>query len=112
MREGVIRIDTLVEKPDPQSAPSRLAIAARYALTPGIFQALEQTKPGKGGEIQPTDALRLLLTREPIHGIILRGTRHDIGNPIDWLKTNLLFAARDPQTWRALLPTIEQLAKQ
>jgi len=111
VREGVIRIETLVEKPDAQSAPSRLAIAARYILTPGIFVALGETTPGKGGEIQLTDAIRILASREPVHGVVLRGTRHDVGNPIDWLKTNLLFASRDPETWRALAPSIQELAR-
>jgi UTP--glucose-1-phosphate uridylyltransferase len=111
VREGVIRIDTLVEKPDAQSAPSRLAIAARYVLTPGIFQALDETTPGKGGEIQLTDAIRILASREPVYGVVLRGTRHDVGNPIDWLRTNLLFASREPETWRALAPTIDQLSR-
>jgi UTP--glucose-1-phosphate uridylyltransferase len=112
LRQGVMRIDTLVEKPDPQSAPSRFAIAARYLLMPTIFDALKQTSPGKGGEIQLTDALRSLLSREPIHGIVLRGKRHDVGNPIDWLKTNLLFASRDQKTWSAIAPTLRDLPQQ
>jgi UTP--glucose-1-phosphate uridylyltransferase len=99
---GIFRLKALVEKPSPDQAPSRLAIAARYVLTPAIFQCLEQTPPGRGGEIQLTDALRLLLAREPIHGALLSARRHDIGNPLDWLKTNLLFAARDPQMRAAL----------
>jgi UTP--glucose-1-phosphate uridylyltransferase len=99
---GIFRLKALVEKPSPDQAPSRLAIAARYVLTPAIFQCLEQTPPGRGGEIQLTDALRLLLAREPIHGALLSAQRHDIGNPLDWLKTNLLFAARDPQMRAAL----------
>ena len=111
LRNGVIRIDTLVEKPDAPSAPSRLAIAARYVLTPGIFQALDETTPGKAGEIQLTDAIRILASREPVHGVVLRGTRHDVGNPIDWLRTNLLFASRDAETWKALAPTIDQLSR-
>ena len=111
VRDGVLRLETLVEKPSPQEAPSRLAVAARYVLTPTIFDCLDATPPGKGGEIQLTDALRLLLAREPIHGVVLRARRHDIGNPIDWLKTNLLFAARDPQTWDALRPLVESLAR-
>ncbi len=107
---GLLRIDQLVEKPDPASAPSRLAIAARYLLTPAIFRCIEQTRPGKGGEIQLTDALQLLLQREPIHGVVLTARRHDIGNPIDWLKTNLAFAARgDRATWAALRETLDAL---
>ncbi|MDB5299021.1 MAG: galU [Phycisphaerales bacterium] len=106
---GVFKLDTLVEKPSRESAPSNLAIAARYVLTPAIFSCLERTAPGRGGEIQLTDALRLLLAREPIHGIVLEARRHDIGNPLDWLKTNLLFAARDPALRAALSPMIREL---
>ena len=111
VREGVLRLDTLVEKPSPQEAPSRFAVAARYVLTPAIFDCLDATPPGKGGEVQLTDALRLLLKREPVHGVVLHSRRHDIGNPVDWLKTNLLFAARDVQTWAALRPLVESLAR-
>jgi UTP--glucose-1-phosphate uridylyltransferase len=102
-----IRIDKLIEKPAAAEAPSDLAIAARYILTPAIFDCLDRTAPGKGGEIQLTDALRLLLDREPIHGVVLQSRRHDIGNPIDWLKTNLVFAARDATMRAALGATIE-----
>jgi UTP--glucose-1-phosphate uridylyltransferase len=106
---GVIRINRLVEKPRGNDAPSRFAIAARYILTPGIFDCLEQTTPGKGGEIQLTDALQILLSREPIHGIVLHARRHDIGNPIDWLKTNLIFARRDEKLWKEIAPIVREL---
>lgn len=111
VRDGAIRIDSLIEKPSAESAPSRMAIAARYVLTPGVFDCLQRTPIGKGNEVQLTDALRLLIDRERIHGIVLRGTRHDIGNPIDWLRTNLLLAARDPAVWQALAPLIRDLAR-
>jgi UTP--glucose-1-phosphate uridylyltransferase len=106
---GVWKVESLVEKPSKETAPSRLAIAARYIITPGIFAALEQTKPGVGGEIQLTDGLKLLLEREPIHGVVLKATRHDIGNPIDWLRTNLIFAAQSPQMWKQIEPLLHQL---
>jgi UTP--glucose-1-phosphate uridylyltransferase len=106
---GLLKLNTLVEKPPRDQAPSRYAIAARYLLTPAIFECLDETRPGKGGEIQLTDALKLLLAREPIHGVILRGKRHDIGNPIDWLKTNLIFAARDPAMWKQIAPLVRDL---
>jgi UTP--glucose-1-phosphate uridylyltransferase len=109
VRDGLLRLDALVEKPSPQSAPSRFAIAARYVLTPAVFDCLEQTKPGAGGEIQLTDALQLLLAREPIHGVVLGATRHDIGNPIDWLSTNLHFARRDANVWSRIAPVLRDL---
>jgi len=109
IRPGILRLDTLVEKPQRDAAPSHFAIAARYILTPAIFQCLDETPPGKGGEIQLTDALRLLLKREPIHAVVLEARRHDIGNPVDWLKTNILFAARNPELWAKVSPIIESL---
>jgi UTP--glucose-1-phosphate uridylyltransferase len=107
--EGVLRLKTLVEKPNTESAPSRLAVAARYILTPAIFDCLDRTPCGAGGEIQLTDALRRLLEREPIHGVVVRARRHDIGNPVDWLRTNLVFAARDAELWRQLSPLLRDL---
>ncbi len=107
--DGVIAIDTLVEKPSRDAAPSRLAIAARYVLTPTVFACLDETPPGKGGEIQLTDALKRMLAREPIHGIVLKGKRHDIGNPVDWLKTNILFASRDAALWAQLQPMLRDM---
>ena len=100
-----------VEKPKRDAAPSRFAIAARYVLTPAIFECLDQTTPGAGGEIQLTDALKLLLSREPIHGVVLKSRRHDIGNPIDWLKTNLAFARRDEKMWNEIEPLLKSLMK-
>ncbi len=107
--DGLMRIDQLVEKPPRDQAPSRFAIAARYVLTPAIFDCLDQTPPGKGGEIQLTDALKLLLQREPIHGLVLKSRRHDIGDPVEWLRTNLIFASRDAVLWDRLQPTLRQL---
>ncbi len=107
--DGVLALDTLIEKPAPAEAPSRCAIAARYILTPEIFDCLDQTSPGAGGEIQLTDALSLLLRRQPVHGVVLKARRHDIGNPIDWLKTNILFASRDEQAWKQIEPLLRSL---
>jgi UTP--glucose-1-phosphate uridylyltransferase len=108
---GAMRITSLVEKPSRDLAPSRFAIAARYLLTPRIFDCLDETRPGKGGEIQLTDALKILLSREPIHGVILRGRRFDIGNPIEWLKTNLVFASRDEKIWKQIAPLVRELIR-
>ncbi len=107
--EGAIRIEKLVEKPSIQDAPSRLAICARYLLTPAIFDCLAEVKPGVGGEIQLTDALQMLAAREAMHGIVLKSKRHDIGNPIDWLKTNITYAASDPVMWKQIEPLVRSL---
>jgi UTP--glucose-1-phosphate uridylyltransferase len=110
MEDGLLRITDLVEKPRKEKAPSNLAIAARYLLTPGILACLDLVEPGKGGEIQLTDAIKLLLSREPVHGVVLKSMRHDIGDPAEWLKTNLIFASRNDTMWSALAPTIQSLA--
>ena len=111
VREGVFRLDRFVEKPAPDAAPSRFAIAARYLLTPAIFEAIDQTVTGTNGEVQLTDALQILSSHQPVHGVVLRGKRHDIGNPIDWLKTNLFFASRDASVWSAIAPLVEELLR-
>jgi UTP--glucose-1-phosphate uridylyltransferase len=77
----------LVEKPKQNKAPSNLGILGRYILTPSIFDCLEKTKPGYGGEIQLTDALRLLKETEEVFGFEFSGKRYDLGNKMDWLKT-------------------------
>ena len=93
---GIIRATSLVEKPKPQLAPSRLAITSRYVLSPAIFSALEKTPPGKNGELQLTDALAHLLQSEPVFGWRYGGRRFDIGDKLGFVKTNIEFALRDP----------------
>ncbi|MCS7032761.1 MAG: UTP--glucose-1-phosphate uridylyltransferase [Phycisphaerae bacterium] len=109
VEEGVVRVRDLVEKPRRNCAPGTLAIAARYVLTPAVFPCLEVVEPGAGGEIQLTDALRLLVKREPIHGVLLEAKRHDLGDPVEWLRTNLVFAAQRSEIREALRPTIDAL---
>jgi len=99
--EGDIHlVEDLVEKPSPEEAPSNLGIIGRYVLTPAIFDAIEQTPPGKGNEIQLTDALRLL--REKRYGYVYRGRRYDIGNKLDWLKSNIALSLADERFKDAL----------
>lgn len=105
---GVLRVHTLVEKPAADKAPSRLAIAARYVLSPAVFDCLDQTEPGAGGEIQLTDAIRLLVHRELVHAVVLRARRFDIGNPADWLKTNIAFARADAKLWKQIEPILDE----
>lgn len=85
--DHITEIEQLVEKPQVGASPSNLAIAGRYILTPDIFKALEKTAPDASGEIQLTDALLLQLKRERIISCTLEGTRYDIGNKLDYLKT-------------------------
>jgi UTP--glucose-1-phosphate uridylyltransferase len=92
--DKIIQLTNLIEKPERDQAPSNLAIAGRYILTPEIFSALEKTPRGKGNEIQLTDALRILLKQEGMIATIIEGKRHDIGNKLDFLKTTVEFALK------------------
>jgi UTP--glucose-1-phosphate uridylyltransferase len=89
-----MQLTDLIEKPERNQAPSNLAIAGRYILTPEIFNALEKTPRGKGNEIQLTDALRILLKQEGIIATTIEGKRYDIGNKMDYLKTTVEFALK------------------
>jgi UTP--glucose-1-phosphate uridylyltransferase len=87
-------IEDLVEKPEPEEAPSTLAVVGRYILLPSIFDTLAQTPPGKGGEIQLTDAIRGLLGKEPVYGYRFVGEYFGVGSKIGYLKANVAFALR------------------
>ena len=89
----VVRITGLVEKPPVEEAPSNLAVIGRYVLSPTVFAVLRRTAPGRGGEIQLTDALQELLSFEPVHGVVFRGRRYDTGDRLDYLKTVVRLAA-------------------
>jgi UTP--glucose-1-phosphate uridylyltransferase len=82
---GVIGVSDLVEKPKPADAPSNLIIIGRYVLTPDVFDEIRQVRPGAGGEIQLTDALRAQAAKHPFHGVIGDVARYDTGNPFGWL---------------------------
>ncbi|SDM12460.1 UTP--glucose-1-phosphate uridylyltransferase [Catalinimonas alkaloidigena] len=94
LADHIMEVSDLVEKPAPDQAPSNLAIAGRYILTPEIYKTLEQTPRGKGNEVQLTDAMRILLKRECIYSHTIEGKRYDIGNKLDFLKTTVEFALR------------------
>lgn len=92
----VVRVTGLVEKPAPGTAPSNLAIVGRYVLRPEIYPVLERTEPGKGGEIQLTDALLALADDDAaggVHGVVFRGRRYDTGDRLDYIKANVQLAA-------------------
>lgn len=84
----------VVEKPAKDNIPSNLVFAGRYVLRPDIFEAIRNTKPGVNNEIQVTDAIRLLMDTQNIYGLVFDGERHDVGNKLDFIKTNLLLGLK------------------
>ena len=88
----VYRVQDVVEKPPPGEAPSNMAIIGRYILTPEIFGILEKTRSGRGGEIQLTDGIRLLLEQQPVYAYMFEGTRYDAGDKLGFLKATVEFA--------------------
>lgn len=94
VEENVYRINDMVEKPAFEDAPSDLAIIGRYIFTPDIFKAIEQTPPGAGGEIQITDAMRILLKERPFYAVKLDGVRHDAGDKLGFLIATVEFALK------------------
>lgn len=111
IRPGVYRIRDFVEKPRPEQAPSNLVIAGRYLLTPDVFEFIQRTTPGKGGEIQLTEALRALVKTRPMYGLKLEGKRCDIGNKEGFIRTNIEFALKRNDMAAGLRQFIKQLAK-
>jgi UTP--glucose-1-phosphate uridylyltransferase len=108
---GLIRATQFVEKPKPEATPSRLAVSARYVLSPSIFAHLEKTLKGKGGELQLTDAMASLMKEEALHGLRYDGQRHDIGNKLDFIKANLHFGLQRADIGPALQAYVQQLAR-
>ncbi len=94
--KNIYKLIDMVEKPKASSAPSDLAIIGRYILTPDIFTFIEKTPPGKGREIQLTDALKALLRRKPVYGYLFEGKRYDGGDKVGYLKATVELALKDP----------------
>jgi UTP--glucose-1-phosphate uridylyltransferase len=94
--EQLVRVLDIVEKPEPDKAPSNLAVTGRYIFTPEIFDALEQVEPGAGGEIQLTDAMALLLKEQTIYGYVFEDGRYDVGDKLDYLRATVELAIDRP----------------
>lgn len=110
LENGDMRVNGMIEKPTAEEAPSNLAILGRYVLSPGVFEAIEKTKPGKGGEIQLTDAVMLLTETEAVYASTFEGTRYDTGNKLGYLKATVNFALKHSelnQAFRAHLKEID-----
>ncbi|MFD0826748.1 UTP--glucose-1-phosphate uridylyltransferase GalU [Neobacillus sp. M.A.Huq-85] len=94
IEERIYKVKGLVEKPASDSAPSNIAILGRYIINPAIFELLEKTKPGKGGEIQLTDALKELAQKEAMYAYVFEGKRYDVGDKQGFLQATVEFALR------------------
>jgi UTP--glucose-1-phosphate uridylyltransferase len=113
--DDVVTITDLVEKPDPNDAPSNWILIGRYVCDPAVFDVLRETKPGRGGEIQLTDALKVLAQRDPadgngggVRGVLFRGRRYDTGNKIDYLRTLVQFACERPDIAGEFVPWLRK----
>ena len=89
VKDDIYKVDDLVEKPSPEEAPSDLAIIGRYVFQPDIFSSLEKIGPGKGGEYQLTDAMRLVCRKYGMYGLKFKGRRFDIGSKVDWIRATV-----------------------
>ena len=112
LEEHVIIAEDFVEKPSPEEAPSNLAIASRYIFTPEIFDYLAQVKPGKNNEIQLTDAMRDMVKRYAMYGLRFKGTRYDIGNKLDFLKTNVIYGLNHEEIGEPLRQWLKEFVKE
>ncbi len=111
--DDLVRITDLVEKPAPDVAPSNWIIIGRYVCHPSVFGVLEHTAPGRGGEIQLTDALKELAQTDPaqgggVHGVLFRGRRYDTGNKVDYLRTTIQFACERPDVAPEFVPWLRK----
>ena len=113
--DDVVTVTDLVEKPEPADAPSNWIVIGRYVCDPSVFDVLRETKPGRGGEIQLTDALKVLAQRDPadgsgggVHGVLFRGRRYDTGNKIDYLRTLVQFACERPDVAGEFVPWLRK----
>lgn len=107
---SLYKINTLIEKPSREEAPSTLAVIGRYVLTPEIFEILENTKPGKNNEIQLTDALKELARMRPMYGHCLQGNRFDAGDKLGFLKATIQMGLKNPdlgQSFRDYLKSLQ-----
>jgi UTP--glucose-1-phosphate uridylyltransferase len=111
--DDVVRLTDMVEKPSPEDAPSNRVIIGRYVCDPAIFGVLRETPPGRGGEIQITDALKTLAQMPPadgggVHGVLFHGRRFDTGNRVDYLRTIVQFACERPDVAAEFVPWLRK----
>ena len=108
IEDSVYKIKDMIEKPNLNEAPSNIAILGRYILTPTIFDILETQQPGKGGEIQLTDALRTLVKTEALYAYIFEGKRYDVGDKLGFLEATVDYALKNPELKDKFIEIIKQ----
>jgi len=108
-KNGLLQLQDMVEKPKADEAPSDLAIIGRYIFTPRLLELLANTRPGKQGEIQLTDAVAQLAKEEPVYGVIIKGKRFDAGNPLGFLMANVELGRCHPELGEAFTTFLHQL---
>jgi UTP--glucose-1-phosphate uridylyltransferase len=106
--DDVVMVTDLVEKPPQGEAPSRWIVIGRYVCDPEVFDILRDTPPGRGGEIQLTDALKVLATKGELRGVLFNGRRYDTGNKLDYLRTMVTFAAERPDLADEFIPWLRK----
>src|SRR5207237_1654581 len=112
--DSLVRLRDIVEKPAPEDAPSNLAVMGRYVFTPAIFDALDRVKPGRGGDVQLTDAMALLLEDQEIFGFVFDDARYDIDQKLDYLRATVEIAIEREDlgpAFRAFLADLVQRKK-
>jgi UTP--glucose-1-phosphate uridylyltransferase len=109
VRERLYHVEKLVEKPAPGTAPSNLSVLGRYVLPPSIFDILERTAPGKGGEIQLTDALDALAREGKLYGLETEGTLYDAGDRLGYIEATVAYALKRPELAKELRPVLRRL---
>ena len=112
LRPGLFKVRSLIEKPSPEEAPSNLAIVGRYVLSPLVFEILKDTKPGKGGEIQLTDALSVLSQNEPLYAWVLNGMRFDVGEKLGYMIAQVELAFNHPEIREPFLRYLKERLKE
>ncbi|OPL07550.1 MAG: UTP--glucose-1-phosphate uridylyltransferase [delta proteobacterium ML8_F1] len=107
--EDTYEIETMVEKPEIDEAPSELAVLGRYVLMPGIFEMIEKTPPGKGGEIQLTDSINQQIETEKVYARVFEGNRYDTGNKLGYLEATLNYGLKHPEVGEAFKELLSRL---
>jgi UTP--glucose-1-phosphate uridylyltransferase len=110
LEKHVLIAEDFIEKPSQEEAPSNLAIASRYIFTPEIFDFLDKTQPGKNNEIQLTDAMREMVKKYAMYGLKFKGKRYDIGNKLDFLKTNIIYGLEHEEVGKPLREWLKNFA--